>query len=121
MYYGLFFDSNLFNSKLKNKIDNPHITFLYEKSKFLEIPAELLNRKAKCQVIGYSNNGRNEGYLVELLDSELLKFYKGAEQMHITIGLSDNAKAVDTCNLEFMHIKPFVLDGWFDIQKIERM
>jgi hypothetical protein len=115
MYYGLFFDKNKFKPKLEKIIEKPHVTFLYDNK--LELPLELINKKANVKVVGYGNDGKNEGYLVELINDEFLDFYKGAKQMHITISLSNDAKAVNTCDLIFKPIESFELCGIFNIEK----
>jgi hypothetical protein len=117
MYYGLFFNKQLFQPDLSRAINKPHVTFCFEKGDTLELPEELSDMTASVTVIGYGNDGENEGYLVKLNDPNLLRFYKGAKQMHITISLSNTGKAVSTASLLFKSIPQFTLTGKFGIEK----
>lgn len=59
-----------------------------------------LGRECDVRIVGYANDGRNEG-LQAALDNELMPMYQGSARPHITVSYSDGARAVDTGSLQF--------------------
>lgn len=80
IYYGVFFDENEIKKlveqlapgkRLSNIVKNPHITFGFKKEMSDNFRSHIggkydLTRK----IIGYGNDGKNEGFLVEISDFE---------------------------------------------------
>lgn len=107
IYFGIFFDKNdvveaagaVGTNRLARVIETPHITFAFRK----EMPAEfeaLLGSEVSVPVVGYANDGRNEGLEVTL-DPSLLPMYNGASSVHVTVSVANGAKPVDTGKLRF--------------------
>ena len=111
MYFSLTFPNIDFaTNKSLDVLSNPHVTLAFrptEDQKAQLIP--YLNKEFEVKVIGYANDGKNEGYQV-LLPSELPYFNKATP--HITISTSKDSKPVKTGFLEFAPIKEtFTLKG----------
>ena len=68
----------------------------------------VINDTYNITVVGYGCNGTNEGFQVEI-PSELEKFYGGAKVKHITIGVANGGKPVNTANLSFEEIESFTV------------
>lgn len=96
IYTGAFLLNEL-HGKLKNIVENQHITFVPP-----GVPKTLpvIGAYYDFKVIGYANDGQNEGVLVELPD-ELKEYYHNQNPPHITLSLADGAKAVNTGKLNF--------------------
>jgi predicted SPOUT superfamily RNA methylase MTH1 len=90
--------------KLSKWVNDTHITF--NSGELKDIP----EKKAKVTVVGYGSDGKNSGFKVEI-PKELEKYYEGADTKHVTISLSQSGKAVDTKDLSFIPLKPFVVSG----------
>lgn len=68
-----------------------------------------LNKEIECEIIGYANDGLNEGYEVRLPDN--LPYFNKATP-HITISTSKKSKPVKTGYMNFQSIdKTFTLKG----------
>lgn len=107
IYYGVFFDKENLGDKandllgdsreeLDTVINNPHITFAFGQE-MTDNYKELLGKDLEVNIIGYGNDGKNEGFEVSLNNKEEFK----NKVPHITISIADGAKAVDTGKLEF--------------------
>jgi hypothetical protein len=120
IYEGFFVLDNLKSSLEKDIIDK-HITTQFRP----EITHEhLYGKKASFQIIGYGNNGINEGFLVNMIsyeDKELKTLFDKIPIPHITLSISNTGRAVDTSKLEFKPINGQIIDtkfGGFNGQKI---
>ena len=98
IYAGAFLVENLSGS-LENVIENQHITFIPPGSN-KKLNEQLLGGYYDFKIIGYANDGQNEGVLIELPE-ELKQFYHNENPPHITVSLADGAKAVNTGKLNF--------------------
>lgn len=119
-YIGCFYSLDELLGKIKYTRKNPlqnlvwhvHSTFQFKPQ---EVNERLFGEKIIAKVIGYGNNGKNEGLLVELQaeNEELQKMISEITVPHITIAVSKGARAVDTKNLDFQPIEPFYITGVF--------
>ena len=118
IYWGLFLTENL--DGCLTAIANQHVTFGFKS----EMPQGLDTFKTyNVQVVGYACDGINEGYKVEI-PAELEEFYTGNTIKHITIGVANDGKPVDTASLSFNEIEPFCIQakfGYFDSGKVHIM
>lgn len=119
VYHGVFFDRDRLDAlvdgnvpgrnELSHVIRHPHVTFGFRSQ-----PVEGFHdgmRVNGFKVIGYGNDGVNEGLLVKI-PKRMRRYYQGADQAHITLSLADGGNPKDTADLEFMPLdKPFALDG----------
>lgn len=97
-YLGVFIDPPL-QGQLDRTIPNQHITISFNPSDsmFLEtIPH--LGEECEITVLGYGNDGKNEGLLVSVAGNFV---YQGAEQQHITLSVSKDGRPVNTGKLVF--------------------
>ena len=118
IYTGAFIDvatlhKNIdFGSRLETLIENPHVTFQFRPK---TVPAPLFGEKVRVKVVGYGNDGLNEGLKVEVsTNNQMLSTM--AEEIrvpHITISVSADGKPVDTAKLAFQPIEPFFLEMTF--------
>lgn len=61
------------------------------------------------KVIGYAEDGRNEGIEIELPPAAY-KYYHGADTLHMTLSVANGAKPVDTAHLCFTRLDdPFTV------------
>ena len=97
-YVGVFTTYSL-GGCLEKGIPDQHITMAYrpDPDKFKEV-LPFVGTTQHFEVIGYGNDGKNEGFLVELKSHVP---YYGAEQQHITLSVSQDGKPVDTFKLDF--------------------
>lgn len=110
LYFGLFFD--FLPSTLERDTERKHITFQFKPT---EVPSDIMFETFTVKIVGYGNNGKNEGFLVELPD-ELKPYYKGQDKVHITLSTQGDGKPVDTGNISFqMFITPFEIEGVMDV------
>jgi hypothetical protein len=118
IYVGCFVDFHVFqnaingirSNPLKNDIQYPHITFAYRPN---EVDQSLFGTTIQFHIVGYGNNGKNEGVKVELSSSEpaLQRMIEKLQTPHITIAVSSRGKPVDTRMLHFKEIEPITLTG----------
>ena len=76
----------------------------------------ILQKSIKIKIIAYGNNGDNEGFKVELFTSNkhLQKMVNNIPVPHITISISDTAKAVNTRCLNFVPLNNSIdIEGEF--------
>lgn len=119
-YVGCFFDyreltelvAPIRKNALKNNKRTPHVTFEYKPDSIL---TELWDTAITATIIGYGNNGENEGLKVVLSsDNETInRMSRKIEVPHITLAVSDTGQAVNTRYLEFEPIEPMKIVGWY--------
>ncbi len=117
-YVGCFIKMNVFQNAIKgvrstpleNDIQYPHITFAYKPR---EVDQSLFGTHIKVRIVGYGNDGENEGLKVQLSSSEprMQNMIDELETPHITIAVSNEGKPVNTKRLNFEEIEPIVLFG----------
>lgn len=98
--------------------DEYHCTFKYRPSDE-ELFDAVVGKEVEILLVGYGCDGKNSGFEVVLpIDAE--KYYSNYDKdgmlktPHITTSLSEDAKAVDTVNLDFKHLdKPIAIKGRF--------
>lgn len=130
IYTGLFIDPNEIHSKfpptLYHEIRDPHITVAYHPDSS-RVFLDSLDSEAKIRVIGYGNDGKNEGLLAEVLSGDPAiqkavkeniladksnKYKEGSLPVHITLSLDEGASAYSTRKLNFRPLKtPVELTG----------
>lgn len=100
------------NKRLQNIVKNFHVTFCYNPKYVNE---NLFGEKIIVKFIGYGNNLKNEGFLVELRseNNEINELVESIEVPHITTSVAENEKAVNTKNLNFEKIEPFELTAFY--------
>lgn len=113
-YVGLFFEHDdvlKCISADKAPITHPHVTleFLPELQS-LEAMKNLFGKSFQAKVVARGYNLFNEGLKVELPKS-LQPFYFNRAIPHITLGLSEGAKAKDTALLEFSYPEQKMISG----------
>lgn len=119
-YVGCFFDYHeltelvapIRKGALKNSKTTPHVTFEYKPKTVL---MELWNTPVMATIIGYGNNGENEGLRVVLSsNNEIInRMSKKIEVPHITLAVSDTGLPVNTRYLSFEPIEPLKIVGWY--------
>lgn len=117
-YVGCFFEAEELFEKVKfirknplsMAIEYPHITFQYRPE---SINRELFGQKLQVEIVGYGNNGINEGLYVRASasDLQLQEMIKKIEIPHITLALSEGGEAVNTRDLEFAAIPSIIITG----------
>lgn len=111
IYWGLFLIED--RPALLEPVQHQHVTFGFRTEPPADIP---WGEETKVKVVGYGNDGMNEGLLVELSPSQTV-VYSGAPVPHITVGLN-GGKAKDTWKLDFTEFgKTAEITarwGWFD-------
>lgn len=112
IYTGWFISpKELQKASLEKIIEYPHLTLAFKpKDAFLN----KFGTVATIKIIGYGNDGDNEGYLCEITpEDEFLKNQiKDIKVPHITLSVSADGKPVNTSGLDFYPIdKPFIIKG----------
>ena len=66
-------------------------------------------------VVGYGNDGLNEGLLVDWKDgdAELRELFDQIKVPHITLSRGEYSESLNTRYLEFKPVEPFVIEGVF--------
>lgn len=105
IYCGIFLDEICtFKNKLDNAVKNQHITIKYKPDEDMQkIIEKHLGEDVSFVTTGYGNDDNNEGYTVALKDAspEIMELFDKIPVPHITTGLANGAKAVDTGKLYF--------------------
>lgn len=98
--------------------DEFHCTFKY-KPRGEEVFDDIVGEEVECYIIGYGNDGKNSGFEI-IFPGEYEEYYvnktpEGKRKTpHITVSLSEGAKAADTHALEFKRLpKPVKIKGRF--------
>lgn len=121
IYNALFIDSadkdkllTISSQHLSKIIAEPHVT-LHFRPVGANVYSNLWGSKAELTVVGYANDGKNEGVLVKIKaeDPILQSLYSSVETPHITISVSDDGKPVDTAKLDFQLCDPVTLHATF--------
>lgn len=133
IYTGLFIDPDELYSNfpphLSHRIRDPHVTVAYRPGAD-KVFLDSLGSKANIHAIGYGNNGKNEGLLVEIsaedpaiqktLEERIAPDDKSGElkrvPLHVTLSIAEGAKAVSTRDLDFVPLdNPIDLTGSFKL------
>ena len=95
---------------LENDIENPHITFTY---KPIDVNQSLFGKPIQIVIVGYGNDGENEGLRVQLHSSNSLlqAMIEQLDVPHITISVGNEGKPVNTKKLLFEEIEPIEMIG----------
>lgn len=122
VYAGLFFDpeeiySQFPQQRLAHRIRDPHVTTAYRPG-VDKLFLNHLGSDAIIRVVGYGNDGQNEGLLVEIVAAPQIIKKTLEEQVipdgaggykpfptHITLSIAEGAKAVNTRNLKFKRLE----------------
>lgn len=117
-YVGCFLEFEEFQSAIKcirknpleNNIEEPHVTFSYRPK---EVIQSLFGERIHITMVGYGNDGQNEGIRVRLeADNPVIHdMINQIEVPHITIAVSGDGKPVNTKNLDFEDIDPIKMKG----------
>lgn len=116
-YEGFYIPGEL-PSTLDRDIKEKHITTEYKPEKRHE---HLYGLTAMFEVVGYGNDGKNEGYKValrkifadEAQEAELREIFEQIPVPHITLSVAEGAKPVNTRYLEFSPIESKTIIGFF--------
>lgn len=107
-------EQGLGDGHLHRMISCPHVTIEYMPR---DAHGELFGATQVMTVVGYGNDGRNEGVMVELGavgDGKLDRLGESVPLPHVTLSVSRDGKPVDTGGLEFVPLdEPFELEGRF--------
>ncbi len=120
-YVGVFFDrdevygraaARFGDNRLPRTAQYPHVTFLFAPPGVYKY---LFGRKAMFTVVGYGNDGLNEGLLVDWKDgdAELRELFDQIKVPHITLSRGEYSESLNTRYLEFEPVEPFVIEGVF--------
>lgn len=95
---------------LGNDIQEPHVTFEYKPEK---VNQSLFGERIHIKVVGYGNDGKNEGLKVKLESDNpsIRTMIAKIEVPHITISVSSDGKPVDTKKLVFEDINSIEMEG----------
>lgn len=126
-YEGIFFDvdmTELIHSLEERKLakinDELHCTFKYHPTSD-KVFNDIVGQTFEVLLTGYGNDGQNSGFKIQLPD-ELIPYYINYDEQnpnmlkppHITVSLSEGAKASNTKNLKFKPLeKPIKITGKF--------
>lgn len=111
VYEGFFF-KNL-GGMLKSVVEHQHMTTQFMPTFYHTI---MYGKKAKFKVVGYANDGKNEGLKIVMIegDEKMRALYGLAPNPHITLSVSEEGKPIDTGDLNFYEIENGpVLEGVF--------
>ena len=97
---------------LENTIKTPHVTFAYRPE---AVDRNLFGEKVGITIIGYGNDGTNEGVLTTLHthNPALREMMEKIQVPHITIAVGEGGKPVNTRYLSFPPVTPVELEGTF--------
>ncbi|MBE7002218.1 MAG: hypothetical protein E7421_05965 [Ruminococcaceae bacterium] len=119
-YIGCFLDreelfqkaAGIREKPLCNEKQKPHITFVYAPK---SVPEELFGQTISIMVMGYGNDGHNEGLRVTLTSNHptINEMIAQIPVPHITLAVSNDGQAVNTRYLCFSPVKQFSLVGYF--------
>ncbi|MBR6811524.1 hypothetical protein IKM56_03770 [Candidatus Saccharibacteria bacterium] len=106
IYTGIFLNSEeiygAFPPKLSAWAGHPHVTLTF-RGGIESAHEEFLGEEVKVRVVGYGNNGKNEGLKVELSakNPELQKICDLVAVPHITLSISRDGAMKNTSSIEF--------------------
>lgn len=117
-YVGCFFEKDMLarvinqlgKERLEITKEYPHVTFSYRPQ---EVDETLFGEKIEVRMIGYGNNGTNEGVKVEVQSNnkKLQEMIDCIEVPHITLSTSLTGSPVDTKSLVFEPISQVEFTG----------
>lgn len=120
IYLGCFINSEELDAaicgirrkRLKREIQHPHITLSYRPERVNRL---MFGKLIHITIIGYGNDGMNEGLLVRLYsdDSDVQTMIEQVCVPHITLSVSSDGKSLNTRYLSFESIVPVQLTGRF--------
>lgn len=89
-----------------------HVTFVFQPK---TVDPALIGLPLTVRVVGYGNDGRNEGVRVELSakDKRLRELIRAIPLPHVTLSIAGDAKAVDTRYLNFAPLEGCTVRGTF--------
>lgn len=104
IYVGIFFakeeikkiKKKNYGTPLENDIKNKHVTIAFKPTEF---DTSLFGEIVEVTIVGYGNNGKNEGVKVEIKSDN--KILKSVNVPHITLSVGNGGKPVDTGKLLF--------------------
>lgn len=105
-------------NRLFKIIKCPHVTFKFRPK---DIPVDLLGQEMKFKVVGYGNDGKNEGLLVKLVyetfeHGKAKELYSKIKIPHITVSVSEISRARYTSDLDFINIdNNIIISGRFGV------
>lgn len=104
---------NVRRDRLECEKLTPHVTFVYA-PEFVD--TSLFGEEVEVTIIGYGNNGKNEGVLVTLscVNERLMAMIKNITVPHITLAVSKTGAAVNTKFLDFDPITPIRIVGCYN-------
>ena len=96
--------------RLSKTIEFPHVTFVYRPQ---AVDESLFGEKIKLRIVGYGNDGINEGLKVELASTNETINEMAAQIAvpHITLSVSEDGESVNTRYLQYAPIVPIELTG----------
>lgn len=119
-YVGCFLDCDILKRSvdplridpLKNNKLNSHVTFEYLPD---HVFTELFGTAITVTIIGYGNDGENEGLQVTLTsdNDQINEMIQNIPVPHITLAVSDGGYAVNTRYLHFSPIEPITIVGHY--------
>ena len=120
IYTGAFIDQRILlgavksikGDRLAKLIEFPHVTFQFKPE---TVPTPLFGEKVYVRVVGYGNDGKNEGLKVEAFAANplLADMINEIPVPHITVSTSADGKPVDTAKLNFHRVEPFFMEMTF--------
>lgn len=121
VYAGIFVEPDELYSKIQptlyQKVKDPHVTTSF-KPQAPQINLEQIGSSARIYAVGYGNDGKNEGLLVEVEadDPIIQQACDALETPHITISVSEDGQAKDTAFLDFSPLEePFEITGKYGL------
>ena len=121
LYAGIFLEPESLYSKapatLARRIAQPHITTGFRPGAE-QLHLGQLGSGARIMAVGYGNDGKNEGLLVQIEaeDPEIQAACDALEKPHITLSIAKGAAAKNTANLEFAPLdEPIELTGRYGL------
>lgn len=128
IYNGLFFNAEEINDivfklgipVLENVVENPHITFAFNGSRYSDKNSHLLEltdvgKVYPVSITGYCCNGKNSGLMAEFPDVIADKYHNDAKTVHITTSFATKSSPVKTGEInpeEFTMLEnPILIDG----------
>ena len=119
-YVGCFLDYGELSEKVKdlrrdplqNDKRNPHVTFEYMPAVVNEA---LFGQEILVTIVGYGNNGENEGLQVSLSSDNAIidGMIRRIDRPHVTLAVSDSGQAVNTKFLDFYRVEPIRIVGHY--------
>lgn len=106
IYDGFFIDPKELYGKyppsLKNVVKDPHVTLKFRPNE-RETLIDAIGTEVKILILGYGNDGKNEGLLVKIVtdDPALQKQIDEIPVQHITLSYGEDCAPKDTADIEY--------------------